>query len=91
MPEVNEDTYLGDILSSDDKNSKNISLNKVNMLKIVNCLFIKFCFSQAGNILAMYCRFLHVVVNGCTTLNEQSSNLNTMEGINLAVKGPISK
>ena len=39
MPEVTEDTYLGDILSSDGKNTKNVKNRISKGLGIINQIF----------------------------------------------------
>ena len=39
MPEVNEDVYLGDILSNDSKNNKNIKDRISKGLGVINQIF----------------------------------------------------
>ena len=69
MPEVNEETYLGDVLSSDGKNSKNIKSRISKGIGIINQiigLLENICFGPYLFEIAMLLRN-SMLVNGTTT------------------------
>lgn len=81
MPEVNEDTYLGDILSSDGKNSKNIQNRISKGVGVINQIFNlleNICFGPHFFEIAMLLRD-SMLINGTLTNAEIWYNFSNSE------------